>query len=209
MALTRRELAKRTRGEHPRDRVLIARTLVWAGRGYLAVLGIVLVGSWLARPVWMSAPRLTGTPSHWIADVTLAFLLALAIVWPLLLLPVSSLALTSADEAWLSGMTVLGRRRVEADSVRTARITLPGRGYSTYVATLRDRRLRFLIVVGSGMWEYRHFEAIAGYPIPDPHRHARAMSRYLIGAAVIGVSVFFGIALMLLLGALVGLFQIS
>jgi hypothetical protein len=136
-------------------------------------------------------------------------LLALAILWPLLLLPVSSLALTSADEAWLSGVTVLGRRRVEADSARTARVTLPGRGYSTYVATLRDRRLRVLIVVGTGMWQYRHFDAIAGYPIRDPHRHRRAVTRYLIGAVVIGASAFFGITLMLLLGALVGLFQIS
>ena len=209
VALTRRELAKASRGQHPSQRVRIAQVLIWSGRAYLVTLLLVYVGSWLARPAWISAPRPAGTPAHWIADTAVFFLLVFAMLWPLLLLPVTSIALTTSERGWLYGVSVLGRRRVAADSLRAARVTLPGRGYSSYAAALRDGRLRLLIVIGTGMWQSNHFDEIAGRSIPDPPHRRRALTRYLAGLAVIVASVLIGLTMMAILGYLLGLWVIS
>lgn len=209
VTLTRRELAKASRGEHPSRRIRIAQVLIWSGRAYLVTLLLVYVGSWLARPAWISAPRPTGTPAHWISDTAMLFLLAFAMLWPLLLLPVTSIALTTSEGGWLYGISVLGRRRVAANSVRAARVTLPGRGYSSYAAALRDGRFRLLIVIGTGMWQSSHFDEIAGRSIPDPHHPRRNLTRYLAGLAVIVVSVLIGLTMMAILGHFLGLWTIS
>jgi hypothetical protein len=123
------------------------------------------------------------------------------------LLPVCSFALTSNTQPWLVGTTVLGRRRVKADTAIASRITIPGRGYSSYVLALRDARFRALIVVGTGMWHSRHFDDVAGYSFPDPAQRTSAIKRYVIGLAVIAAWVASGLAAIGLFGVALGLFR--
>lgn len=190
VTVTRSELADAARAGYPSRRIRIGQALIWAGRAYLLALILVSVVCGFAGPAWISA------------DTAMIFLLVFAILWPWLLLPVTSIALTTSEGGCLYGVSVLGRRRVATDSLRATRVTLPGRGYSSYVAVLRDHRLRLLIVVGTGMWEASHFDEVAGHSIPDPDQTRRALLRYLAGIAAMVVSVLIGVTMMVVIGNL-------
>ena len=93
--------------------------------------------------------------------------------------------------------------------MRARRVTLPGRGYSSYAAVLRDGRFRRLIVIGTGMWQDSHFVEVAGHSIPDPDHRRRAVTRYLAGLAVVVISALIGLTMMAVLGGLLGLWVIG
>ncbi|WP_308799251.1 hypothetical protein [Agromyces silvae] len=168
---------------------------------------LVTAVCWFTNDVWTGSPQVAGLPSHWIVNVTIVFLVALGVAWPFLLLPVSSLALVDSDGRMLAGKTALGRRRVEIASIRAVRVTLPGRGYSTFVLALRDRRFRVLLVLGTGRWHERPFEQVAGQIIEDRGGSYSAVGRYLAGVVLVLVSSGIGLLWIGALGAALGLWH--
>ena len=168
----------------PRGRA--ARLWLWVGRAVLLLtLAVVLV---LAIARFVSPPAAVSGSEElsWWEPAVLGLVVAFAFGAPLILLPVTSAALTRSVDGVLEARTVLGRRRLALASVTVRSLEMQGEFLSWEVSFLRDGSGMWVIVIGWEPWKP------AGRGLGAPWSRGRRLPWYvewliIFGWIVIGV----------------------
>lgn len=133
----------------------IAVGLVWGGRLLLVVWPAVYIVARLSVESWMAAPLDEGFPDHWISDLVFGLSFVLGLALPFLVLPIGSgVWLYERPDGTVRVETVLGLRRLEADSVRWRPLLyLPGRGWGLGITSVTSTGRGWVLIADSGAWE--------------------------------------------------------
>lgn len=126
---------------------VMATALLVGGRVILIAGTIAVPVCRLTKPLWRSAPLAAGAlPDHWIPNSTFALSFLLALLLPLLVLPVGPADLAVRMGSDVGVRTVLGLRKVSVPSLRGVGVVLPSFNWDTHLLVLRDARHRVVIV---------------------------------------------------------------
>ncbi len=149
---------------------VVAVSWLWVGRLLLVASPIAYVLFLQVNSVW-STNSGTDDPAFWVVMASGLWILAFGLGLPFFLLPTTSPSLITLDEQTLQGETVLGRRRLDVESLTSRSFEIPLNGWDWEVEVFRDASGRRLFVVRSGMWdlfgEQTVPEITQGEPLPE------------------------------------------
>ena len=136
-----------------RARLRVAVLLVWAGRLVLVAGCLAVFWCALSYPSWLAADD---TPWMWESltpNIAVVAIMALAVLFPLLAMPVSSGAFVIVDEHTLKARSVLGPRSIEVRNIREFVICrVPGWPHDWVATVVVGQRLNLLVVLDSELW---------------------------------------------------------
>lgn len=189
----------------------MATALLVGGRVLLIAAPLAILVCRLTRPIWRAAPLAAGAlPDHWIPNSTFALSFLLALLLPLLVLPVGPAALAIRMGSDVRVRTVLGLRKVSVPSLRGVGVVLPSFNWDTHLLVLRDARHRVVIVwleLDGPDWVHRECPELEGKHLVSggPSTPGRRALRRGIGWLVVVAFGAGAFVLFVLLCALAGL----